>query len=295
MSLLQITSLPDVCLLHIFDQLPLRDLATIGDVSDHWATLQNTIFTRRGIVTVLIGAQSQPYNLVNSSYFSFPTNSSMIVALHGTSKAPLELSSLDEKIVKNLVKQYPNCSLLEISVSDVDSSLCNQICYLLESWSSTLMCLKLWIRFSLTDRLSLPAKNIISSDLFRLVATINSLPQLTHLTLDIHNQLTLGIESQELEDDNLDVQIELPILERLKEFYFYSLNGADSLVDSLQKYAEKNEKLVKIGLRNSIYSAECMGKYFEMSSELLKKFTHLNSHQIAKYFKNTFYTLLKSN
>lgn len=286
MSSLQITSLPDVCLLHIFDRLPLRDLATIGEVSDQWATLTNTIFTRRGIVSVLIGAQA--YNLVNSSYFSFPCNSSMIVALHGTPKAPVELSNLDEDTVQNLVEKYPNCARLEISISDVDSSLCNQLVYLLESWSATLICLKLWIRFSLTDRLSLTAKNIISSDLFRLVAKVNSLPHLNHLTLDIHNQLTLGIESQELEDDNLDVQIELPILARLKEFYFYSLNGADSLVNSLQKYAEKNEKLKKIGLRNSIYSAECLGKYFEMSSKLLQKFTHLNTHQIAKYFKNIF-------
>ena len=287
MSSLLITSLPDVCLLHIFDRLPLRDLATISEVSDHWATLQQTIFTRRGILTLLIG--EQPYNLVNSSYFSFPTNSSMIVELNGTSKAPLELPSVDESTVKSLVEKYSNCARLEISVNNIDSSLSRHLCCLLEAWSATLVSLKLWIRFSLTDRLSLTARNIISSDLFRIVALINRLPQLTHLTLDIHNQLTLGIESEELEDDNLDVQIELPCLAQLKEFYFYSLNGADSLVDSLLRYAQSNEKLVKVGLRNSIYSAECMGKYLEMNSSLLKKFTHLNSHQIAKYLKNAFF------
>ncbi|KAH9394335.1 hypothetical protein TYRP_004386 [Tyrophagus putrescentiae] len=78
MSSLLITSLPDVCLLHIFDRLPLRDLATISEVSDHWATLQQTIFTRRGILTLLIG--EQPYNLVNIDlrlyiYFEDPSRS----------------------------------------------------------------------------------------------------------------------------------------------------------------------------------------------------------------------------
>src|SRR5699024_8691919 len=105
------------------------------------------------------------------------------------------------------------------------------------------------------------SKNLVSADLFKLVACVNKLSKLRHLTLDIHNQFTLGIEEEAREDDNLDVQLELPILGQLREFYFYSLNGADSLVDSMRLYVEHNPALMKIGLRNSVYSAECMGKY----------------------------------
>ena len=117
-----------------------------------------------------------------------------------------------------------------------------KVIYLLQNWNSTLR--KLIIRINIADHeIDKRVLITIAVNLNRLISAINeekSLPVLEHLTLDIRENLRIVTE------------LDLPILSRLKEFYFHSLDSSQRfLYQSLKRYAEPNDQLRKIGIGNA--------------------------------------------
>ena len=70
--------------------------------------------------------------------------------------------------------------------------------------------------------------------------------------------------------------INLPILAQLEQIYFYSLDTAETLYDSVVKYAIPNQKLKRFGLPSPISNYKVLHEYLQLASRcnLLTKMTN---------------------
>ena len=172
-------------------------------------------------------------------------------------------------------------SQLELYINDHHSKT-DLLIYLLNSLSMNkdhhyqnkkFVSLKMSIKFyDLFD-----AGSVISDKLFRLLRVINSITSLQVLNLTFLNYLIEPISfnhnHKEVEEKNFQIinknvttfkdvkdpepesdQIYLPIIGKLKEFYFCSPNPPTLLLDSMKMFAEKNHNLIRISISTTTSS-----------------------------------------
>src|SRR5699024_11071899 len=96
---------------------------------------------------------------------------------------------------------------------------------------------------------------------------INKLPALKSLTLDFGHYLSA---------DRI-MPFDLPILERLEEFRFYSWDKTSELRACVQKYATVNPNLRRIELAGQIRDE--LDSWLKLKPDLLRKITWLNCFQ----------------
>jgi len=177
----------------------------------------------------------------------------------------------------------PNVVHLEISVANESLSVIQLITQLLSgSWRNQLVSLKLWCQFDSSPH----EVNRLKVSLISLVDSINQLTALDHLTIDIgHSFFDSDLGGPTVDQDSIAEQqslpkFDLPILARLKEFYFNSYDFIGGfIVDALRRHTcYFNPPLTKIGTGNFRYAD--IEKEYSIPDEIAAKFTILTNHKL---------------
>ena len=112
------SSLPDLCLLVIFDQLPLRDLSRVNQVCWQWYEISKVSARKRGEISILVGRK----RLTRDHYGGGELRYLPQVADPGPERTQL-IYSTDAKLTRNvslqLVAIFPNITKLEINLYKV--------------------------------------------------------------------------------------------------------------------------------------------------------------------------------
>lgn len=245
-STVNMNDLPSSCLRNIMAFLPMQDLIKIGLVCQKWYALQWGVFCRQRSVTVLVGKNA--LDLIRESRFAIPhldkvvdeKDKRLYQSQLGSNFIQLKTLNLNWKMAQFLADSFPNITDLEIVLKEISSSAIDHVIYLLQFWIVRLQNVKIYCRFPSEVR-----RSAISDRLYHLLNILNALPSIRSLTLVFDNRLVFV-------EPNVRYQIYLPVLARLEEFYFATLDEPECLLDSLERFALKNRKLRKIGIASYI-------------------------------------------
>src|SRR5699024_851508 len=140
-----INTLPDLCLVIIFKNLPLNDQLRLGFVCTRWNSLQPVVTRRRTSLTVLVNT---PGYHVHST-FKIP-HIRVLVKEDGSPLFParpisewnsLKLSYFNTDSIRGLVAAYPRLTTLSIVVECNDASVLILLAQLFQELASTLVTL----------------------------------------------------------------------------------------------------------------------------------------------------------
>ena len=285
-----INELLEDCILLIFDRLPLVDLFRTEIVCTKWQALFQVACRNRRTVMLLVGTQElitsadhdpirysdDALQIITNS--EFPTRykeemvnndgTQMFVSLNSQAdRNGLRFDALKHSSCIWLTKMLPNVSTLRISCSNgprillhIASSNVEEMIYFFMEWSPNLTVLEIWY------------KGLLScNDLIQLVDSINLLPSLKRLILDLGEALPDML-------DNLKGRIRnipLPILARLEQINISISFPSDLIVDSLLRYALPNDALQHIGVISPSMTMATVNKFMNLDPHLASRFTHL--------------------
>ena len=206
---MNITTLPDLCLLRIFDHLPPSDLLRLDFVCIRFKDLQPAACLRRTSLQIVVNRdlsaddKNASANLFDRIFFTVPyqeellddgqepengdadskTENSKTPALNKYSQY-VQYSHIERNDATNLVDIFPNVKHLKLAIvinyrlSDTD-----ELIYLFSRWSTKLVSLNLvchydnnFLLYDLMEHLEVNTK--ISDQLFALVKCINSMSSL---------------------------------------------------------------------------------------------------------------------
>lgn len=268
---MSINDLPNSCLRNILAFLPVQDLIQIGLVCRKWHALQWSVFCRQKSVSILVGRNA--LDLISESRFVIPhldkivdeQGKQLYPPQHGSIFIQLKTLSLNWKMVHFLADSFPNIIDLEMVLKEVSSSAIDHVIYLLHFWIARLQTVKIYCRFSSEVR-----RSTVSDRLYRLLDILNSLPSIRLLTLVFDTRFVFV-------EPNVSYQIYLPVLSRLEEFYFATVDEPQCLLNSLERFAIKNRKLRKIGIAsyidaNNVHSHE---RFLSINHRLVSRFRQL--------------------
>lgn len=170
-----------------------------------------------------------------------------------------QYDQLDQEIVYCLLTTYPNMTWLELRLDYVSGPLLSRVICLLQNWAHTLTGLKLSFA-------SLPPDT--EGHMRTLIWVVSQMKALTSLTFDVEGEL---FPSQ------ANKQLDLPVLARLREFNFSSVDGLDVVLDSLLRYGTTSCKLWHIGLGNVI-NDQWWDQFLGMRLDFAFCFSHLKLH-----------------
>lgn len=287
-----INDLPDLPLRIIFSKLPLSDLLRIDHVCNRWKSLQAAVCST--VKEIVISVGDEAIGLLKEPRFPILhrdelTNPSAIKGAsphHGrlNNFAHLDFDWLDQSTARFLIKLLPNITDAQIafrgipptsSIGEkswgVKSIALHQLIDLLTAWRHRLVSFKLCTSFS--DYIQ---QEHLERDMPRLLATLNSLEALRHLTLELQNSFFYDRERTPLD---------LPFLSRLETFFLDFMDSTELVYNSFTKYAAPNESLRAIGFSN-IYDTDLSNPFFQRispeSADFYRKFTHFPSLEFSE-------------
>ena len=243
---MSLPTLPDLCLFGIFDHLPPRDLLSLHLVCNRWDNLQRTACGRRKRLTICIG--QDPIGMLTTSMFAEELP-------HPDDR--LQFPWLNQDVTDFLLFHFSRLTVLHIVIHRIPTTALLKIVDMLDSLSPTLKSLQLNLQFMGNE----PAAGV-TNRFTALFQSINALPALEHLTLEIRHLLNFE-------------HINLPILRRLHQFRFSSLDRISSLMASLRNYAVPNQNLSQICLITPIHDLNSIDDLLKLDQNLGQKFTHL--------------------
>lgn len=268
---------PDLCLLTIFDYLPLGQLlADVPLVCRRWNALQPSALSRRRSLSLIL-KNDKTENISLTSHF--PSFSSSLKTSHFVLQRPLAVTSTNVLAFKNtsfspktskephrLLRTFPNgFARLEIVLETSTNVVKFFLLPLLASWSCRIKSLSVVTSFYKQINSSAQREDI-SSKLYNLLQAINSLESLEVLSLHFSDYLHY----------TLSARVDLPILKQLRSFTFYSLDRAEVIFDSLRRYADSdNNRLQEITLNQSIFSQEALTIFAQLPPSARSKFSTL--------------------
>ena len=256
---MNITALPDLCLLQIFDNIPPLQLLQIHKICNRFQGLQSASCLRRKSLHVVVNhCLASDGDLFERTFFAIPYQQELLRE-DGSKEYPETLPSIDQYLqyqqleledAKTLARIFPNIKHLKMAVI-LNSRLTdtNDLIYLLNAWSAKLTTLNMCCHYTnnfywgdLMENLEINAN--ISAQLFLLLGKwkvylqlslnyskipecINRMTSLRQLALVFSNYFTM---------DNTK-PIDLPILKHLEQFYFFSYDHPKMIMNSLKKYA----------------------------------------------------------
>lgn len=238
---MKLRNLSDDNLLHIFAQLPLRKLISLGMVCHRWTILSRAALHQRDTLTLLISEKEEhcyAQLLIKKSPFNAgqdlfaPDRVTPLKALYQLSNSFLKLTHLSDSLVLKIITTFPNVCFLGISLYSECLFLWNlkltyffnltfsdkvpndfKLVNLLYFWSKSLVSFSLWSNF--------PSSKLGYS-LRELCNTLHSLPALRHLTLDIGTFLLKSLT--------------LLILFQLSSFRLASADKLEAILPTLMDY-----------------------------------------------------------
>jgi len=282
---MNINSLPDLCLRHIFAHLPLLDLLRLGAICSRWHLLQPSVLNTKTTLTLLLGEDTFQLNTgfqqLNACQMENVFLSDHLLENQVELDCSLQFSELQLKsgdIVDHLYDAFPNVQCLSVISSSSSEVTISSITRLIQRWAVNLRVLNLWLwtgahgyRFHSTsvsqstsseleycERLFLPC----CAD--KLLSVINlNLPKLSHLILNLGNYMS--------------PLMDLSILNQLESFYFNSAGTFANVLKQLIDYG--GDRLREIGVGRWIdyqnYAEAHDSLERVMQSDLTKKFHYL--------------------
>lgn len=285
------SDVPDLPLTQLFSTVPLSQvISVLPRVCPTWGSLSRRHLSTKHHLVLYIGAHIDAF--LRQSAFS--CSSAVPLSQHlrssdgrlplpsfDTLSNRLNLPSLETSTVEQLICLMPNIAFLHLIMHKPPPEVNDQIVRLLDAWAGQLKSLKIMSsRYDETGITLLPDKyylkvQAIRAPLRRLLQSINRLPVLEILTLDL-GEIPGG-------------QIDLPILGRLTEFHFINRVHPclQQIVESLHRYAAGNDPLTTIGLSVG-GGVELTLEYFA-NTPLAPKITYfprnvaLDSDNLARY------------
>lgn len=217
------TTLPpfsDVSLLEIFRSLPLSQLFhELPLVHPRWDLLSASKLQPKQHLVLYLGEQVDRLFTAETGNYPFPY-ASEVVASDGGALFPspnnssphdkLSLASLEPSTVSRLGTLMPSISSLSVAIHKAPLSTLTHLSRLLEHWSASLQTFALL--YDPSDKINSPEGS--EEQLHRLASTLNSLPLLQDLTLDLRHYQPFRSP------------LDLPIIRRLKVFHFHLPNCA---------------------------------------------------------------------
>lgn len=249
--------LSDLSFRIIFANIPNRHLLTSSTVCQKWNFFAaDTARHRHSLVLALGSKEAWSLFYRRSKLFDIPFKGRLlsddgITPLFANYVPSSELKSI--AIARCPLMEYPFTTSMMVSTlsqyftnvttfSGLSTNLLNlkAIIQLLEKLKSTLVTLEIRVIYS--DSRPANERDNEKTGSGALLECINSMPSLVHLTVDVNVSL-LG---------QGETTIDLPVLGRLHELYWYSHDWADSLVDSLRKYALPKASLRVLYIHSSL-------------------------------------------
>ena len=213
-------NLPDLCLLGIFNNLPLQDLCLMDQVNPRWYLVQQTAFRQRRSI-ILSSTSSSTLSMSKS--FSTPPGKDRI------EWSLLKCYPITRDTSYWLMETFPKIESLQICFPFMDQTTVHQVMCLLTRWSATLKSLKLFCQFS-------PFLHIVN----------NRMPNLKHLTLDSVDRANVW-------------HTDFAIISRLEEFYINgSCNNEKVIWKAIKQYGPSNQQLKRLGIGTRIFNQEIL-------------------------------------
>lgn len=201
-SKMSFRQLDNFTLLNIFKRLPMSALLRAHQVCTRWHTLANDVFLHQKLLTIQLN------NGHGYGVFELPSQHSRVISgkissLLGTDASLWISSPMDDLCAIQMWKLrptfLPSCTelpnrtewfgqhlpavrSLSIFQPHCDERELDSILKLIQSFQEQLCTLKLWLRFSFTRSKKTSPCESIYSDFFN---TLNSIPQLSHISLDL--------------------------------------------------------------------------------------------------------------
>lgn len=258
-------SLPNEHLLAIFTRLPARTLLRVPLICSHWASIQPTACRSFHSLTLAIvgeGKTSQTSHLINSPFPVSHLHQNRILTFSQfiTSQETQSLISLFPVIYSlNIVhREYHSRPSIpeDMSISKINC--------LLRKWSPRLTQLGVY-GFRRDNSAAAQSTSLLS-----LLSTINTLPVLKNLTIDVSNYFIpfspkFGTEYRGT--------LYLPILTRLEYFSFKSAEKTDILSSSIIKFGGT---ISEFRLGSDKCSHENVLRSLEQTPDLLQRITHFH-------------------
>lgn len=277
------SEIPEDCVHLIFGRLPLSFLLlSVSLVSRNWHGNARNVCLRVSRLTLVVGDPRK--NAFLSEQFritsQFPANEQDDLTV--ISGRTLCCANLSWVTVQRLVDTFPNVSSVSIGQYGVTFWVLHKIVHLLEQWATRLHTLHLVCvyaemnTYSDGEYIHLPGQyghieETLSSEFAALFDTLNHrLPALKHFTFEADNQLF------PLFSPGSRRTLDLPLLTRLETFHFYSKDGEDLLLDSLERYGASSRTLERISLGNGLTTSRCLHRFLAFPPAFASKWTHLN-------------------
>lgn len=254
---MDVNSLPDLCLQNVFSNLDLTDLVYLNQVTPFWEQPQAVVARTHTKLVLLVGPN--PLELLESP-LCVPRLEEVIIndgddgAAKGKWPSPGTLlpSTSDLQISEEDFNAYhvhiaellPSIRDLIIYANRVTPPFLLSLTNLVTSgkMSENLKSLHLHAAFSQYD--TEDDFTCLSNDFRTFKNTLNSLPAIERLTLDIHNSLCLNVP-----EALLQFMGRFTVIEKLRQFSFYSQDPASIIFPALKTY-KLNENLEKIEIAN---------------------------------------------
>lgn len=259
---MSISTIPDLCLLSVFDRIPLQYLDQLSLVCRRWNELQTYAYCRRRSLTLVISNRcyresslQDYYNFLIRNAYNKGSSKVDIKKVSGrVSFSMLQFSTLTNKDVGLLVSRFPNITKLVLvlrrkpSYNGID--LLAKICCILQQYSGKLSTLHLLL---IHPQKVAPTLNLFNS--------LNLLSTLKRLILEVY-----------LSEDNAFAQAEFPLLSRLQHFGLMSNNN---FCEIFRNYAATNDGL-QISIGNTIGGMNMLKDFLSLSPKLKDKFVQLD-------------------
>lgn len=258
------TTLPDVCLLVIFDYLPTRELLQVGSICRNWKAVQTSACRSKRVLTILCCPGARKHLLECESKFCGADDISAFARL--VALTSVNLTDLNGGYRRQLLETFPGVTKLSLSVL-ITSDQVSQIALLLDGWRSTLISLKLVLQFQ--DDISQKSSFQKEHYLF-LIGSLNKLNSLKYFTLEC----SYSLFSEDPWVPPNSQHIELSILARLQSFSISTQDFAPVLCDSFTKYALSNDNLLSIQVDNRLYN-DGVSQYLQLDDKVLAKLKHM--------------------
>ena len=253
--MLTINQLPDLCLLAIFNHLPVVDLMRLGSVCTRWRMVQLNSCSSRNKLTILITKETSSHKTFNSNTWIFQSSIDQ--------RSTLKLVWLNKKIAKKLIIYFVQLQSVELILTRCSLDILLALNVLLQNCAKQLFSLKIYCHLKLS--LSAKKKHLITDQwTVHLLPLINSMIKLKQLTICFGGNFISR-------NDVLD-QIQLPILNNLTEFNFYSHDTADRLYESFQRYLPSS-KINHFQLFNTI--DDSLDQFIEINSNFADRIATL--------------------
>ena len=268
-----LAEMPDLCLIVIFDNLPLLDLIHIDEVCPRFGFLKEEACRHRKDLTLLLGDGVYPFEITLADD-EFKDDS-----FYYGDISQLKLSTLTARSASQIGATFPNITTLKIAVEQQfelgPRFVLHQLVVMLETYSQQLITLKLYLNFLGTSAdfyyLNEPDNAVVIRDLFQKLALLTGdMKELKSFTFDCAHNICVDEDFEE---------IDLPVLNRLEEFYFSTKDFADILIESLGKYGQSNTSLQQITLLNPIFDSQDL--FLQLNRDFRDRFTIL---KINRYY-----------